>query len=315
MYFLISLLDKLLLKLNLKQKSAIIVLSLIGFIILPLNIIVSNWFKCDRSGYYFPGDFAYNLLAGCGKNAMLFTNGDNDTFPVWYLQSVEGMRPDVVVINLSLLNTNFYVEQLQRIHHIFPDNSDVLNPDNFRPSKIDSAIVTKIVVSDSSLNSVDTIKAEYRGRNFGKIMGLLAQDKALIELLKTNSSKRPVYFATTADTSSIVGFSTYLSGVGMIHKLMPVKSDSILPDKLEDNLLKKYRYRNFNKPVVYTDRTTNNLFNNYRYLFIQLSQYYLNNGNKEKAKEIFNSMRAKLPEWRFSEEQNRFVKEYKKGFE
>ena len=315
LYFLINLLNKLLLKISFKQKSALVVLFLIGFIMLPLNIIVTNWFKCDRSGYYFPNDFAYNLLAGCGKNALLFTNGDNDTFPVWYLQSVEGVRPDVAVINLSLLNTNFYVEQLRRAYHLFPDSSDVLNPEKLRPSKIDSAVVTEIAIRDSSLNIADTIKAEFQGRDFGKVKGLLPQDKALIELLKTNSLRKPVYFATTVGTNSMVGFSNYLSTVGMIQKLMPVKGDSILPNQLEDNLLKKYRYRNFNKPGVYTGRTTNNLFNNYRYLFIQLSRYYLSRNDKEKAKDIFNTMQTKLPEWRFSDEQNRFVKDFKKELE
>ncbi|MEJ2105109.1 MAG: hypothetical protein P8X47_11105, partial [Ignavibacteriaceae bacterium] len=315
LYFLINPLNTLLLKINFTQRISTTVLLLIGFIILPLNIIATNWFKCDRSGYYFPNDFAYNFLVGCGKNALLFTNGDNDTFPLWYLQSVEGVRPDVAVINLSLLNTNFYVEQLQRTYHLFPDNSVVLNPDKFRPSKIDSVVVTKIAFRDSSINTVDTIKAEFQGRDFGKVKGLLPQDKALIELLKTNSLRKPVYFATTVGTNSMVGFSNYLSTVGMIQKLMPVKGDSILPNQLEDNLLKKYRYRNFNKPGVYTGRTTNNLFNNYRYLFIQLSRYYLSRNDKEKAIDIFNTMQTKLPEWRFSDEQNRFVKDFKKELE
>jgi len=315
LYFLINLINKILLKINFKQKSAIIILSLIGFIILPLNIIVSNWFKCDRSGYYFPNDFAYNFLVGCGKNALLFTNGDNDTFPLWYLQSVEDIHSDVAVINLSLLNINYYIAQLQRTYHLFPINSDVLNPEKFRPSKIDSAVVTKIAFRDSSINTVDTIKAEYLGRDFGKMKGLLPQDKALMELLKTNSAERPIYFATTVDTNSMVGFSTYLSTAGMIQKLMPAKGDSILPLQLEENLLRKYRYRNFNNPDIYSDRTANNLFNNYRYLFIQLSRYYLNNGDKEKAKEIFSTMQSKLPEWRFSDGQNRFVQEYERELE
>lgn len=315
LYFIIILLNKLLLKFNLTQKISIIILLLIGFLILPLNIIVSNWFKCDRSRYYFPYDFAYNFLTGCEKNAMLFTNGDNDTFPVWYLQSVEGIRPDVAVINLSLLNTNFYVEQLQRTYHLFPYSSDVLNPEKFRPSKIDSAVVIKIAIKDSSLNIIDTIKAGYGGRDLGKVMGLLPQDKALIELLEANSMKKPVYFASTVVTDNMVGISSYLSTAGMIQKLVLAKGDSLLPHQLEDNLLSKYRYRNFNNPDVYTDRTTINLFNVYRHLFIQLSRYYLNKGNKEKAEEIFYTMQSKLPEWRLNEEQNRFVKEFKKELE
>ena len=315
LYFLMNLLNKLLLKIHLTGKIAIMKLSFIGLLILPLNIIVTNWFKCDRSGYYFPYDFAYNLLAGCGKNAMIFTNGDNDTFPPWYLQSVEDIRPDVAVINLSLLNTNYYVAQLQRTYHLFPVNSDILNPEKFLLSRIDSPVTIKIVLRDSSLNKTDTIKTEYTGRDFGKKRGLLPQDKALITLLETNCPERPVYFAATVDTNSMAGFSSYLSTAGMIQKLVPFKGDSLLPGQLEENLLKKYRFRNFNKPDVYTSRTTNNLFNNYRYLFIELAQYYLNKGDKEKAKEIFDIMQSKLPNWRFSEEQNMFICDFKNRLE
>ena len=312
LYLLMNLLNKLLMKINIPKKLAITKLLFLGFLILPLNIIVTNWFKCDKSGYYFPNDFSYNLLAGCGKNAILFTNGDNDTFPLWYLQSVENIRPDVAVINLSLLNTNYYVEQLQREYHLFPVNSDVLNPDKFLPSRIDSALTIKIALKDSSLNKIDTIKVKYLGRNFGNMQGLLPQDKALISLLETNCGERTAYFSVTADTNSVVGLSSYLSTLGMIQQLVHVKGNSISSDQLENNLLKKYRYRNFNNPDVYTDQTVINLFNNYRHLFIQLSRYYLNKGNKEKAKEIFNMMEEKLPDWRFSEEQNRFVLYFEK---
>ena len=312
LYVLMNLVNKLLLNIRFTKKIAIMKLSFIAFMILPLNIIITNWFKCDRSSYYFPEDFAYNLLAGCSSNAMLFTNGDNDTFPPWYLQSVEKVRPDVALINLSLLNTSFYVEQLQRAYHLFPANSDVLNPDKFRPSRIDSAVSLKIVFKDSVNDKEDTIITEYKGRNFGKENGLLPQDKALITLLETNCKEKPAYFSITVDPNSMAGLSSYLSAIGMIQQLVPTKGDSISPQQMEDNLLKKYRYRNFNNPDVYTDRTVNNLFNNYRHLFIQLSRYYLNKGDKEKAKEIFNFMESKLPEWRFSEDQNGFVSGFKK---
>lgn len=73
-----------------------------------------NWDDHNRSGRYTVRDFACDYLNSCAPNAILFTNGDNDTFPLWYVQEVEGVRRDVRVINLSLFNTDWYINQMRR---------------------------------------------------------------------------------------------------------------------------------------------------------------------------------------------------------
>jgi len=83
-------------------------------LVVPFILIVQNWDDHDRSNRSTARDFAYNYLASCDQNAMLFTNGDNDTFPLWYIQDVEGVRTDVRVANMSLLSTDWHINQMKR---------------------------------------------------------------------------------------------------------------------------------------------------------------------------------------------------------
>jgi hypothetical protein len=80
----------------------------------PMIMASQNWDDHNRSNRFTALDFANNYLESCPKNAILFTNGDNDTYPLWYAQNVAGIRTDIRVINLSLLNTDWYADGLKR---------------------------------------------------------------------------------------------------------------------------------------------------------------------------------------------------------
>ncbi len=79
----------------------------------PLQMVSQTWDDHDRSGRYPARDFGMNYLSSLDPNAIIFTNGDNDTFPLWYCQEVEGYRTDVRVINLSYLSTDWYIDQMR----------------------------------------------------------------------------------------------------------------------------------------------------------------------------------------------------------
>lgn len=90
------------------------VLATVVGLVIPTIMVAEGWDDHDRSARYHSVDSAKNLLASCEQNAILFTGGDNDTFPLWYVQEVEGFRTDVRVCNLSLLNTDWYIDQMKR---------------------------------------------------------------------------------------------------------------------------------------------------------------------------------------------------------
>ncbi|BAG83817.1 glycosyltransferase family 117 protein [Candidatus Azobacteroides pseudotrichonymphae] len=83
-------------------------------LLIPIQMASQTWDDHDRSGRFIVRDFAMNYLSTCEPNAIIFTNGDNDTFPLWYVQEVEGFRNDVRVCNLSYLQTDWYIDQMKR---------------------------------------------------------------------------------------------------------------------------------------------------------------------------------------------------------
>ena len=82
-------------------------------VLVPVQMACENWDDHDRSGRYTARDLAYNYLQTLDPNAIVVTHGDNDTFPLWYIQEVEGVRTDVRVMNTSLLGTDWYIDQMQ----------------------------------------------------------------------------------------------------------------------------------------------------------------------------------------------------------
>lgn len=96
------------------QVMSAVVVTLASLLAAPVIMGSQNWDDHNRHGRFTARDFAKNYLNSCAPNAILFTNGDNDTFPLWYVQDVERYRTDVRVVNLSLLNTDWYIEQMRR---------------------------------------------------------------------------------------------------------------------------------------------------------------------------------------------------------
>jgi transmembrane protein TMEM260 (protein O-mannosyltransferase) len=193
--------------------------------------LFGNRVTASRAHETMARDFAYDILNSVEPYGILITAGDNDTFPLWYAQEVEGIRRDVTLANLSLMNTEWHLRQLARrktpgfdpssaapIWRSFPATPPPATPAlNLRPSEVDSLPEAMQVPANGGIR-FDSLQIR-----FGQDV-LLRQDLATIFLIRDNLGKRPVYFSWSDGgyPDQTLGLSGYLVSQGFVRKLMPI---------------------------------------------------------------------------------------------
>ncbi len=141
---------------------AAVVACVIGLVI-PLQMVSQTWDDHDRSGRYAARDFGVNYLESLEPNAIVFCNGDNDTFPLWYAQEVEGVRPDVKIVNLSYLNSEWYANQMRQQSYEAAPIEFTAVPGDYAYGKAD---VTVLGRNREPADLLSSLKAIYQGKTF-----------------------------------------------------------------------------------------------------------------------------------------------------
>ncbi|MBD3421764.1 MAG: DUF2723 domain-containing protein [Chitinivibrionales bacterium] len=235
-------------------------------VVSPVLPIVQNFSENNRKGDWVPYDYAYNLLMSCDKDGILFTNGDNDTFPLWFLQEAEGIRRDVRIVNLSLLNTKWYIKQLRNIEpkvHI-----------TFSDAQID-ALTHELNPFEKSFdypmsNAGITVKVPGRDQK----NALRVQDKMVLHIIDANKWRKPIYFAVTVSNDNKMGSDPYLQMKGLVYRIYPENISAAQRmdlDKTNFMLEKVYAFRGLGDGTALMNETSFKLLSNYAASFIQVA--------------------------------------------
>ncbi|HEX7344529.1 MAG TPA: DUF2723 domain-containing protein, partial [bacterium] len=267
-------------------------------ILLPVNMLAKNYNMQNRQGNFVAWDYSRNILETCAPDAILFTNGDNDTFPLWYLQEVMGVRKDVRIVNLSLLNTGWYIKQLKHEEPKVPitfsddyidrylDQHDMtaLRMRYWPKNDPDRPTVVRLPTPDGGTMEWDvpaTLHLSTGPGDTGEPNFLRVQDIMIIDIARAAKWKRPIYFAVTVSSNNMLNLRDYLTMEGLAFRLNPTTGLDIDPDRLADNLLSSYQghFRNLDNPRIHYDDNVYRLLQNYRSAFLQLATHYLSRGS------------------------------------
>jgi tetratricopeptide (TPR) repeat protein len=304
-------------------------------LLLPMLNLASQYKIHDRSQEFMALDYGMNFLNSLEENAIIFTNGDNDTFPLWYNQAVKdkntkefihpakdlaptpesqkalqsaleykhkylhGIRKDVTVANLSLLNTPWYLRQLRDKEGVIISWPDTLldqltytPPPDYGDSypMIDylfdgTAPVDKgFSFSIPGNPAVAPFSVSYPSHPMWRKEGIFrVSDLAVMKIIQDNYGKRPIYFAVTCE--NYVGFEKYTRNEGMVSRVVSTPgADQLDINRLLLNTEKVYSYRSISDRKVYKDDNMRRLIMNYGAAYDRASSYFLEKGETEKAK-------------------------------
>jgi hypothetical protein len=283
--FLFSQLQKLM-----NEKAAAIATLSLCLMISPILLLAQNYDDHDRSGRYSARDLARNYLESCEPNAILFTHADNDTYPLWYCQEVEGIRRDVRVVVMPYLSAEWYIAQMQRKIYENEPLKMSIPLEKYESGQLNYVyVVPKIeteqrmndvldfVASDSSqtkltvesgeqisfipVNKVrlenpnqEPIRFEFNKRAITK------GDLAFWDIIASNQGKRPICFSSWADAEEH-GLRNNLIFDGLVYRLTDQKTNSnsiidngkIDTESLYNKLIQTCKWDNLSNPKVYFD--------------------------------------------------------------
>lgn len=298
------------------------------FIIVPVWVGIQNFNDHNHHHQYTAYNFAYSLLNSCDDGAILFVDGDNDTYPLWYLQNVEHIRQDVRVINRSLLNNPYTISQLKQS---FPENPALkllITEKDYKDGTMDEVQITP---SFDTLYLKDALISLYKNKGINKKLKdcikelhtnkffiprgrerievvldnavLSKSDVVILDILASNP-QRPIYFSSWSN-ENFLGLDDYLSLEGFAYKLEDKKIESpaeivvqkagyINSGKMYHNIMHNFSFKHFNKDI-YFNETERNMVLYYAQTMSALAYKLLQDGEEDKALCVVNKIVEELP--------------------
>lgn len=282
----------------------------------PVIMAFEEWDDHDRSQKTLAPSMARNYLESCAPNAIIFTFGDNDTYPLWYAQEVEGVRPDIRIINYSLLGIDWYANQLRykvnqsapidilwtpeqieghkreyiryqeagskdRFYDLYDVMKNVLgqgeNINSFPVKRFVVPVDTAFVRKNGVVNPTDEIISPLPFEIPEIKNDLNRADMIILNIIATNNWKRPIYFTSPFGE---LGFGPYIRKDGLSYRLVPVRNNFPQQNWMVDAAMRQARLGGTAIRDNNTDVMYNNMMKKFHFGAADISGVYFDEENR-----------------------------------
>jgi hypothetical protein len=258
--------------------------------LLPIVSLASNYHECDRSANFLPYQYAKNILDGVEENAILFTAGDNDTFPVWCLQEAYNYRKDVVVANLSLLNTDWYVEQMKNRYGvpISLTEDQIL----WHPYEIQGHMTNR---------PLKPFRDRPRGRMtymHPQFSGVATQDLMVDEIVIENRWRQPIYFSGPPYADSPLRLREHAVHDGQLYRLEREPPENLCDVEHGYQLfMNVYKFDGLEDAEVYRDDNATGVYAGLGMASLRIFDELLRQVDRERAVALMERLTEVYPEF------------------
>jgi len=271
-----------------KYATPMAVLSAIACLLVPIQMASQTWDDHDRSGRYTCRDFGANYLNSTQREGhpIILTNGDNDTFPLWYNHEVEGVRTDTRVVNMEYLQTDWYIDQMKRQAYDSPPLPISLNHEDYKEGRME------YVPIDTDNIAIGPATISLKGKK-----GLFKNELMVLDMLLQTNWERPVYMSISMGSDILPFLRDHLVLEGLAYRISPTATNQKIDvERLYDNIMHRFRYGGLSTKSIYVDEDVKRMANTHQLIMGVLIDSLLQRGDTKRALNVCHKWQKEMPQ-------------------
>ena len=271
-----------------KYASLMAVFSAIACLLVPIQMASQTWDDHDRSGRYTCHDFGANYLNSMQREGhpIILTNGDNDTFPLWYNHEVEGVRTDTRVVNMEYLQTDWYIDQMKRQAYDSPPLPISLSHEDYKEGRME------YVPIDTDSIAIGPATISLKGKQ-----GLFKNELMVLDMLLQANWERPVYMSISMGSDILPFLRDHLILEGLAYRISPTATTQMIDvERLYDNIMHRFRYGGLSTKGIYVDEDIRRMANTHQLIMGVLIDSLLQRGDLKRAVNVCHKWQKEMPQ-------------------